>query len=102
MKSAWDRTPGWEKQPVDWSISVAFKKPKSGYLIWVDTREKDPTLASKQAREYMKTAYPDEGYEEYGQSETCYRCWEKYDEYITHDEYSEGLAHKDEWRTTNE
>jgi hypothetical protein len=99
MKTAWERTLGWERTPVDWFISVAFKKPKSGHLIWIDSRDKDPTLASKMAREYMDIAYSDEGYQEYGQSETCYRRWEQFDEYITHDEYLEGLAHKDEWIT---
>lgn len=78
---------------VDWFYSVAFKKPRSGRLVWRHPRTKDPTEASRFARAEMERNFSGRGYQEYGQSRSYVRCWrgpgvgENWDEFITRDEY---------------
>jgi len=85
------RQPGWERQPVSWAYSVAFKKPRSGRLLWVSTDKQSETEASKEAQAVMAEHHPDSDYLEYGISKTYWRHWGGYNEQITEDEYEFAL-----------
>jgi len=74
------RTPGWQQQPVFWSFSVAYKKPRGKRLSWVHTDAQDAAGASRQVS-------PTEGFIEYGVSKSFWRHWGRYNESITHEEY---------------
>lgn len=91
---------GWDpsRQPVDWSYSVAFKKPRGGKLFWVDSGLKDVVEASKAARVLVAMKQGGGAYNEYGVSKSYWRIWDHAKESITSGEYEEGLRHKAEWR----
>jgi hypothetical protein len=104
-----ERTSGWERRPVDWSYSVAFKKPRSGKLMWVDSGTQDEVAASKIARALVAAKPGGSDYREYGLSKTYYRLWtptswdgkpkpdERWREIITKEEYTDALKHKAKW-----
>ncbi len=79
--------PGWQEQPVWWSYSVAFKRPRSGRLIWVSTSAQTVSEASREANETMGRHRPTGGYLEYGITKTYYRHFGGYDKQITKDDY---------------
>lgn len=96
---------GWdpERRPVDWFWSVAFKKPRGGKLLWIDSGTKDEVAASKIARGLMAVKHSGAGYHEYGLSKTYYRYWPRSSggaqpEPITRAEYEEALRRRSEWR----
>lgn len=88
------RPPGWEEQPVSWSFSVAFKKPREGRLLWISTTTQDEVKASRQAQAYVDENYPGKRFHEYGISRTYWRHWRGYSEPITKDEYEFALQHQ--------
>jgi hypothetical protein len=88
------RPPGWEDQPVSWSFSVSFKKPRGKHLLWISTDTQDEVAASRQAQAYIKKKHPGEGLYEYGISRTYWRHWRAYSEPITKDEYEFALRRK--------
>jgi hypothetical protein len=96
---------GWdpERRPVDWFWSVAFKKPRSGKILWIDSGTKDEVAASKVARALVAVNHPGAAYHEYGLSKTYYRYWPRSSggprpEPITKSEYEEALRRRSEWR----
>ena len=100
---------GWdpEHRPVDWFWAVAFKKPRSGKLLWIDSGTKDEASASKIARGIFAVNHPDAPHHEYGLSKTYYRYWPRtsggaqvgvMSEQITKDEYEEALRRRSEWQ----
>lgn len=88
------KEPGWERQPVSWSFSVAFKKPRGKRLIWVSTESQNEVAASKEANSFMEKRYPGEGYIEYGISKTYWRHWAHYSTPITQEDYEYALSLK--------
>lgn len=81
------KAPGWESQPVSWSYSVSFKKPRGKRLLWISTDAQDQAEASRRANMYMDENRSGEGFREYGISKTYWRHWGGYSEPITEDEY---------------
>lgn len=82
------REPGWEKYPVFWSYSVAFKRPRGRKLLWINTEEQSEVKASEAALEYMVGEYI-----EYGITKAYYKFFGGYSRQITSEEY-EGSEHK--------
>ncbi len=95
---------GWDpgRQPTDWSYSVAFKKPRSGKLLWVDSGTKDEHAASKIARALVAVRHGGEGYQEYGISKSYWRIWgeNRSTEPITRKEYEAGQRRMAEGNAT--
>jgi hypothetical protein len=90
--------PGWDVLPVGWGYAVAFKKPRSGRLVWVYTKAKDVVEASRIADKRR----PD-GYTEYGHSKWYWSDWGGYKEIITQAEYDDAprrlaFARSQGWR----